>query len=139
MITVEVSFRLNPGARPAQAPMPLPRNVALPSAGSFGSQNSKTEELPADSIAGLYVTGVRTTTTIPAGTAGNERDITVTSETWTSPDLKITVRQITDDPRSGKVTTELTNINRTDPDPALFQAPEGYAIRDMSLPMPTAH
>jgi TonB family protein len=138
MITVEVSFRLNPGARPAQAPMPLPRNAALPSAGSFGSQNSKTEELPAGSIAGLYVTGVRTTTTIPAGTAGNERDITVTSETWTSPDLKITVRQITDDPRSGKVTTELTDITRTDPDPALFQAPEGYAVRDMSLPLPAA-
>jgi hypothetical protein len=63
----------------------------------------------------------------------------VTSETWTSPDLKITVRQITDDPRSGKVTTELTNITRTDPDPALFQAPEGYTVRDMSLPAPVAH
>jgi hypothetical protein len=124
-------------ARPPIAP--VPRSVTLPDIGHQGSQNVSSEDLPADTIAGLYVTGVRITTIIPAGTAGNERDITVTSETWTSPDLKITVRQISDDPRSAKVTTELTDITRTDPDPALFQAPEGYSVRDMSLPMPTSH
>lgn len=113
--------------RPAIAP--IPHNMAAPNP-------THAEDLPVDTIAGLYVTGVRITRTIPAGTAGNERDIVVASETWTSPDLKITVRQITDDPRSGKVTTELTNVDRTDPDPALFQPPEGYTVRDMSLPAP---
>jgi hypothetical protein len=57
----------------------------------------------------------------------------VTSETWISPELKIIVRQITNDPRSGKVLTELTNIDRSDPDPALLQPPEGYIIKDLSL------
>jgi TonB family protein len=133
MITVAVSFNSQTGAPPAQAPL---RNVTLPDVGNRSLQNVKTEQLGSDTIAGVYVTGVRATTTIPAGTVGNDRDITVISETWTSPDLKITVRQVTDDPRSGRVTTELTNITRSDPDPALFQAPEGYTVRDMSLPTP---
>lgn len=116
----------------AALPVPerTPRNITLPDTANPNTQHVSTQDLPADTIAGVYATGVRTTWIVPAGTAGNERDITVTSETWTSPDLKIVVRQITEDPRSGKVTTELTNISRADPDPTLFQAPEGYTIRD---------
>jgi hypothetical protein len=30
------------------------------------------------------------------------------------------------DPRKGSVTMTLTNAARTDPDPSLFQIPEGY-------------
>jgi hypothetical protein len=89
-----------------------------------------TEQLPPDNIDGLNVEGIRTTTIIPSGSQGNDREITVVSETWTSPDLKIIVRQITDDPRTGKVTRELSHIDRADPDPALFQAPAGYTIKD---------
>lgn len=55
----------------------------------------------------------------------------LTSETWTSPDLKITARQVTDDPRTGKATTELTNIDRSDPAPSLFKAPDGYTVVEM--------
>jgi len=54
----------------------------------------------------------------------------VTSETWTSPELRITVRLVKDDPRTGKVTTELTNIDRSDPAPSLFKPPVGYAVVD---------
>jgi len=95
------------------------------------STNIQTETLPPDYIARLYVEGTRTTKVIPAGAAGNDREITVTTETWTSPDLKITVRRVTDDPRTGKVTTELTNIDRSDPAPSLFKAPEGYTVVEM--------
>ena len=76
----------------------------------------------------LHVEGVRTTWTIP-----DDHDITVTSETWISPELKIIVRQITNDPRSGKVITELTDVDRSDPDPALFQPPQGSTIKDLTL------
>jgi len=132
VVTVEVNFHL----MDAQIePEPVPHKLSIPYLAETASRKTRSEELPAGNIAGLNVTGVRTTTIISAGTAGNDHDITVTSETWTSPDLKITVRQATDDPRSGKVTTELTNIARTDPDPALFQAPEGYTVRDVSLPI----
>jgi hypothetical protein len=109
----------------------------MPHALAQSSANVHTEALPTDNIAGLYVEGTRTTKVIPAGAEGNDREITVTSETWTSPDLKITARQMTDDPRTGKVTTELTNIERSDPAPSLFKAPEGYTVMEMPR-MPTA-
>jgi hypothetical protein len=90
------------------------------------------ESLPPQTIEGLYATGTRYTRTTPTGYEGNDRDITVTSETWTTPDLGIQLRRISDDPRNGKSTTEITDVQQTDPDPALFKAPEGYEIRDMT-------
>jgi hypothetical protein len=90
--------------------------------------------LPPDNIAGLDAEGTRTTQVIPAGNEGNDRDITVISETWTSPELKIAVRQMTNDPRTGTVTIEITSIDRSEPDPGLFKPPEGY--KEMNLPMP---
>jgi len=108
--------------------------AALPSLANRASSNIHTETLSQDTIAGLEVSGTRSTQVIPAGSIDNDRDFTVTSETWTSPELKIAVRQITDDPRTGKVTAELTNIDRTDPDPALFKPPTGYKLMDLLNP-----
>jgi hypothetical protein len=92
-----------------------------------------TESLQPQTIEGLYVTGNRNTRTIPAGTEGNDHDIVITSENWFSQELRIMVRFTTDDPRSGKNTTELSEIVRTAPDPALFKAPAGYELRDATL------
>jgi hypothetical protein len=89
------------------------------------------EDLPADSIAGLEVTGTRTTQVVPAGSMDNDRDFTVIAETWISPELKTTVRRMTSDPRTGTVTTELSNIDRSEPDPALFKPPAGYKLMDL--------
>jgi len=139
------------GARLSTAPTP-PGATPLPQPGTSraftgpgqkpqvlaqSSANTRTETLPPDYIARLYVEGTRTTRVIPAGAAGNDREIAVTTETWTSPDLKIAVRRVTDDPRTGKVTTELTNIDRTDPDPSLFKVPEGYTVVELPR-LPTA-
>lgn len=103
-------------------------------AASQETSNIHTETLAADSIAGLEVTGTRTTQVVPAGTIDNDRDFTVTSETWISPELKTTVRQIMSDPRTGTVTTELSNIDRSDPDPGLFKPPAGYKLVDAPNP-----
>jgi hypothetical protein len=130
-----------PPQRPGVAPHPQPATFGLAHLPSFINRNAAnihTETLPPDNIAGLYVEGTRTTQVIPAGTQGNDREITLISETWTSPELKITVRQMTNDPRTGKVTTEFTSIDRSDPDPALFKAPEGYKVMDIVLPAPAA-
>jgi hypothetical protein len=115
-------------SRPPQA------SAALPSHTNTDTGNIHTETLPADTIAGLDVEGTRTTQVIPAGTVDNDRDITVLSETWTSPELNYTVRQMTSDPRTGKVTSELSNIDRSEPDPALFKPPEGYKVMDVPAP-----
>jgi hypothetical protein len=104
--------------------------VALASSPTPATANIRTETLSPDTIAGLEVTGTRTTQVVPAGTVDNDRDFTVTSETWTSPEMKIIVRQFNSDPRTGTVTTELTNIDRSEPDPALFKPPAGYKVAE---------
>jgi hypothetical protein len=40
------------------------------------------------------------------------------------------VLEINDDPLRGTTTTELTDIEHTEPDPALFHAPDGYTVKD---------
>lgn len=67
---------------------------------------------------------------IPAGKEGNDREIRTVMEVWTSPDLKITVRRTMDDPRTGKSTMVVTDLNRGDPAPLLFQVPAGYKVID---------
>lgn len=88
------------------------------------------EDLQPETIAGLYATGRRHTIVIPAGRAGNDRDIHVVEDTWTSPDLKIMMRNTVDDPQSGKTTTEVTELERNEPDPALFQIPADYKVTE---------
>lgn len=88
------------------------------------------EDLGTKTINGVEAKGTRMTTVIPAGRAGNDQPITVTHETWMSTELRIMVLEINSDPRTGVRTTELTEIERGEPDPALFQPPEGYTIKD---------
>jgi hypothetical protein len=95
--------------------------------------NVKTESLGAKMIEGIQVTGKRTTSTIPAGTIGNDKDILITRETWYSPDLKLVIQSTQTDPRFGQTTYSLTNIQRSEPDPSLFQVPAGYTIRKVPV------
>jgi len=89
------------------------------------SSEVKHESLGTQTIEGVSAEGKRETRTIPAGTIGNERPIEITSETWYSPDLHVVVLSKRNDPRFGQTTYRLTEIRRTEPDPALFQAPKG--------------
>jgi hypothetical protein len=72
--------------------------------------------------------GTRTTTTIPAGTIGNERPINIVDERWYSPDLQMTVMTKHSDPRSGETNFQLKNINRSSPPPNLFEIPSDYTV-----------
>jgi hypothetical protein len=85
-----------------------------------------TEDLLPQMLNGIYVKGARVTTTIPAGTFGNDRDLKVVNERWFSDDLKLLLKSSNSDPRFGVTTYELTNITQAAPDPALFQLPAGY-------------
>ena len=60
---------------------------------------------------------------------GNEKPIVSTSETWYSADLQTVVAAKFTDPRSGRSSFALTNIQKT-ADPSLFQVPAGYTITD---------
>jgi hypothetical protein len=86
------------------------------------------EDLGARVIEGVMARGTRVRTTIPAGQIGNEKPIEVTSETWFSPDLQMTVLSETNDPRTGKTVMRLTNINRAEPPRSLFEVPPDYTV-----------
>jgi hypothetical protein len=89
------------------------------------------EDLGTESIQGIEAHGTRTTTTIPAGEIGNDVPLDSTFERWVAVNAELgglTVREIIDEPRSGKSTKELTSFTQGDPDPALFQPPAGYEI-----------
>ncbi len=47
------------------------------------------------------------------------------------------MRRTIDDPRMAKIVTELSDVSRAVPEPALFQVPEGYDIREVPRPVPT--
>jgi len=88
-----------------------------------------TEDLGSDIVQGQSVTVSKVTTVLPIGRAGNDAPITRTREVWTSPDLKLVMKEQWEDPRSGEKTVELDNFSRAIPDPALFRAPAGYEVK----------
>jgi hypothetical protein len=88
------------------------------------------ESLGNQVIEGVMVEGKKTTTTFPIGAMGNDRPLVRVSEYWYSPELKITVLAKHSDPRSGESTMRLQNIDRSEPDPALFRVPPDYQIVD---------
>ena len=98
-------------------------------AGVRGRDEYMEEPLPNRTIEGVVASGIRKTTTIPQGAIGNEQPIKTVSEEWTSVDLQVLVLTEVNDPRTGRTTYRLTNINRAEPDPALFKVPANYTRR----------
>jgi hypothetical protein len=84
-------------------------------------------------IDGLAVEGRKNSETIPAGQIGNELPITITSEEWTSTDLKVLVLTKHSDPRTGESTYRLGNVVRAEPDPSLFMVPPDYTVKDTGI------
>lgn len=94
----------------------------------------RNEILTPQEINGVYAVGSHWVRSIRLEGEISNRVIEVTNELWISPELRIIMRHIHDDPRTGKEDTEVTEVVRGDPDPALFQAPEGYAVVDHRPP-----
>jgi len=92
--------------------------------------NVTTESLGKQMVAGVEAEGTRTTVTIPAGRIGNVQAIQIVSEKWYSPALQVVVMETRSDPRFGTTTYQLTNLNQTEPDPALFQVPSNYTMQE---------
>jgi hypothetical protein len=110
----------NPGAVRSATPAPAQAN----------RPEHVTESLGTQVIEGVQVEGKKTTTTFPVGSMGNDRPMVHVSEYWNSPELKIIVLAKNTDPRSGESTMRMQNIDRTEPDPALFRVPPDYQVID---------
>jgi hypothetical protein len=109
---------------PAAEPADL---IASPAGNSVPlNQFTKQEDLGTQSIEGVTAHGVRETQTIPAASSSTGSEVVLTDEYWYSDDLHMNVMVKHNDPRKGSVTMTLTQATRTDPDPSLFQIPEGY-------------
>ena len=76
----------------------------------------------------VLVQGERRTWTFPVGSVGNDAPIVQVEEVWTSVDLKLTILSKRSDPRTGETVTRVTSLDRSEPDPALFQVPADYTV-----------
>ena len=111
-------------AIPPLPPMPGVQTLRFESTAHLGK--GVTTQLASKDFDGVRAEGKSTVWTIPAGEIGNRNPIQVTSESWYSPDLKVTVYSRYNDPRTGESTYRLANIRRAEPAKDLFTIPEGY-------------
>ena len=89
-----------------------------------------TEELGTKTIAGLEATGRRRTEIIPADAEGNDAPLKSTTDTWTSVKDHIVLMSVTDNPRMGHYSWEVTTLTFGPPNPALFTPPADYKFWD---------
>jgi len=90
----------------------------------------KIEKLGTQVIEGLLVEGKRTTITTDANSSGNERPNEIVVESWYSDDLRVELLYKCPDHSSADNVRTLTNVNRSEPDAALFEVPQGYTVVD---------
>ena len=130
-IQAELNARGMAGVRVVQAERAAAASAATAviAASPLNSKyETKRESLGIQNFEGVDAEGTRTTTIIPADAIGNERPIEIVEERWYSKDLHMVVYSKHSDPRFGEQTYRLTNINRSEPDPSLFEVPDGYRI-----------
>jgi hypothetical protein len=137
----ETNFVLHPETKVAEQMSHARRAMQGPMKGAFKekwqarqqeevtSGNLKREDLGTLVISGVGAQGSRLTRTIPAGQIGNEKPILIMHETWYSNDLQMVVMSKRSDPWAGETTYTLTNIQRTEPAPALFAVPSEYTVK----------
>jgi hypothetical protein len=122
-----------PADRAAAAGRPAHGPGTAAVAGRAAHANGRTrvtEDLGTQAIEGVQAQGRRTTTTIAAGTMGNDREIKEVDEVWFSPDLQVVVQSHHSDPWSGDVTYKIANVRRADQPHTLFEAPADFAVSE---------
>jgi hypothetical protein len=81
-------------------------------------------------IEGVQAVGEGFTRTIASNSGPNPPQITIHSEKWTSPELRVTVLSKVSDATNGERIVKLRNIRRGEPDAKLFQVPLDYKVQD---------
>jgi hypothetical protein len=89
------------------------------------------EKLGGQMIHGIYAEGTRATWVRQSNDVPGQ-NIYETEEAWVSPDLKIVVRvkNTSTYPGSSDSTSEIVQLDRNEPDPALFEIPADYTIEN---------
>jgi hypothetical protein len=126
-------------ARRIALPVPQPiapkasalRTLPTPSQKDALRPQTAIENLETQVIEGVLADGTRITTTYPAGFQGSDGPIVMVEERWSSKELGTVVLFKRSDPRFGDSVEQLTNINRSEPDPALFRVPADYTMEEV--------
>lgn len=126
LLTPASTVAVKPSAAPAKT-MATPASAAASPYTS--SVATKTEDLGSKTLDGVNVVGLRTVRTTTTGVAEGKSFVS-TTDTWTSPELKVVVMMETTTSNGDRHLTKLANIVRTEPSAALFQVPAGYSVRE---------
>jgi hypothetical protein len=88
------------------------------------------EDLGKQFLEGLEATGTRESVVYNPGVFGNDRKMTIAREFWYSVQLGMNLLSKRSDPRIGTQTFTATNLIPSEPDPALFNLPDGFTVVD---------
>jgi hypothetical protein len=104
-----------------------PPTGPLPGDMGFAVQENLGKQL----ISGMETEGTRESTIYNPGVFGNDRKVTVSREFWYSPQLGLNLLSKRSDPRFGTQNFTVTNLILSEPDPHLYELPEGYTVVDV--------
>ncbi|HEV2575754.1 MAG TPA: hypothetical protein VGU25_00970 [Acidobacteriaceae bacterium] len=93
---------------------------------------NKNESLGKSTILGECAVGNRWTNAIPAGEMGNDAPLQTSGENWMAPTLGIQLKNVMDDPRTGHMVDEVTELHVGEPDASVFQPPADYQVFDLT-------
>lgn len=110
---------------------------ATPAAGT-AKPTAMREEIGTDTMEGLPVKGTRVTQTYPIGALGNDRPLTIVTEYWYAAELRLNLLTKRTDPRYGVQTVRVTELQRQEPDAALFAIGEDYKVVNEAGPTQVA-
>jgi hypothetical protein len=94
------------------------------------------EDLGQQVFAGLETTGTRDKVVYNPGAVGNDQIMKVEREFWYSPQLGFNLLSKRSDPRIGTQTFTVTNVTTSEPDPNLFNLPDGFSVVDQRQTAP---
>jgi hypothetical protein len=126
LFTPQRLFRSGTVNRPPETQPPALLDASTTGNSIPRNEFTKDEDLGTRQMAGVAVHGVRETQTIPAEKSGTGKEIVTSDEFWYSADLRINMLIKHSDPRTGAVTMTVTQVKRSEPDPALLEIPEGF-------------
>ena len=92
------------------------------------------EDLGSRAIEGIEVFGTRDTVNYNAGVMGSDQPFSIWREFWQEPHLGVNLYSEVVNPSVGKQVFTLSEVILSEPDPRLFELPDGFAVVDNRKP-----
>lgn len=113
---------------PGEGKLETIASIAYPSGDKRTKARLVSENLGHKEIHGLNAFGMRWTIT-PLESGGASAMPEQTTELWKSSEFDLKLLEVTSGQKYGLKRVELSDLQRADPDPALFEPPQGYKVQ----------